>query len=75
MENPFIYEISGMTDKQLTAQGRKMRLFHWLRRRKLSGKFNLDLEAAESFAQKLDAWANDSNPHTLAPSFHYFPGI
>jgi len=66
-------DFTGMTDKQITASFRAERLSWWLRRQPIDSSHNRKQEAVECFKTALAAWADDSNPHTVAPTFHFWP--
>lgn len=60
--------IAGMTEKQITAYFRKIRLGWWLQRqRQLTPAI---IESAEAFKLRLDGWAADRTTHAVAPTFH-----
>lgn len=65
---------STMTEKQLIAETRNLRLDAWLRKQDFNPGFNRKLEKATEFRSKLNEWAERNDPHEVAPTFHAYPG-
>jgi hypothetical protein len=63
--------MSGLTEKQIIAQYRMVRLDIWLAKQPLNPKWNSILEASIVFRNRLKKWADSSDPHLIAPSFQY----
>jgi len=57
-----------MTQRQIIAEQRKLRVDLWLMRQPLTPSFNSKLEAAEAFRKRLNEWVAEKD--TIAPSFH-----
>lgn len=59
-----------MTEKQIIAETRLIRLDWWLRRQPFNATFNRKVEAAEAFKKRLKTWSDSQDFHLVAPSFH-----
>ena len=58
-----------MTEKQLIAETRMMRLDRWLRKQDFNGAWNQKAQKVADFKIKLQEWADRNNPHEVAPTF------
>lgn len=64
-----------MKEKQIIAEHRIIHLEAWIARQPLTPRLNVVIEQTEAFRRKLRDWVEDTNPHTVAPTFHYAAGV